>query len=146
MLRRFVLLGLLLACATLVTGCSNAGHYELTLPRGSREARVQLTDEVGLVRSVDAGTPAQPAPLPAPPAAWNPNGDLTAVTIYWQSNPCSTETTLTLTGNALDLAIDDGASAGCAGAVAIPQFITLHINRVIDVSVMAVHMGSPPPE
>ena len=79
-------------------------------------------------------------------AAWNPNGDLTTVTIYWQSNACSSQTTLTLTGNALDLAIEDSEAAACADPGLVPQLITLHIDRVIDVSAMAIHMVGVRPD
>ena len=145
--RRVVVLGLVLVCAIVAAGCSDAGHYSLTLARGTGDAaKVDLIDEVGLVRSVAAGTPQQPAPLPSPPAAWNPNGDLTTVTIYWQSNACSTHTTLTLTGNALDLAIEDSEATACGDRGLVPQFITLHIDRVIDVSAMAVHMVGQRPD
>ena len=133
------------ACAALIAGCSSAGHYSLTLPRGRGEtATIELIDEVGLVRSVEAGTPQQPDPLPSAPAAWNPNGDLTAVTIYWKSSACSRHATMTLTGNALDLAIDDGAAGDCVEGP-VSQLITLHVDRVIDVSAMTIRMVGQPP-
>lgn len=139
-------LGSLLACAVLLAACGSGNRSSVTLHRGTGDATVTVVDEVGLVKSVEAGASEQPAPLPAPPAAWNPNGDLTSVAVSWESNACSSQTTLTLTGNALDLAIEDGPASACGADGLVRQVITLHLNRVIDPSAMVIHMVGQRPE
>jgi hypothetical protein len=87
------------------------------------------------------GTLQEPSPLPAPPAVWNPNGDLTRMTVYWVSTACSSNPVLHLSGNALQLTIDPGKSQGTCSADLGPNFVTLRLNVVIDVTGVRVSMA-----
>jgi len=114
----------------------------VSMQRDGKTVHVTVTDETGLITQVTAGSPQVPSPLPTAPAAWNPNGELTHVSVYWQSTACSQHPTLDLSGNALTLVIDVGQPAsGCTDGALVPNIITLRLNAVIDVGELRLQMS-----
>ncbi len=131
MLRRYpIAIGLVLVLAA----CSSGG-LRASMQRDGRTVTVTMTDETGLVVKLAGGASGAPDPLPSAPAAWNPNGELTQIAVFWQSTACSTKPVLDLSGNALVLSIDPGpAAAGCSATGLQPNFVTLTLNAVTDVT------------
>ena len=120
--------------------CSNGG-LAVKMDRAGATITVTIKDETGLIRSATGGGRGAPDPLPSPPAAWNPNGELTQVSVYWQSTACSDQPTLDLSGNALLLTIDPGPSAsGCTDTALLPNMVTLTLSVVTDVTSITLRM------
>ncbi len=126
----------------MLTACSGGG-LQVRLERSSgTTATVTITDETGLIRSASGGSSQIPDPLPPAPAVWNPNGELTQISVYWQSTDCSQRPTVDLSGNALLLKIDTGPMAsGCSDTAPLPNIITLTMGAVTDVSLIMVRMA-----
>jgi hypothetical protein len=125
----------------LLAACSGGG-MEVRMDRNGSQVTVTVKDHTGLVRSATGGSSQVPDPLPAAPAAWNPNGELTQVSVYWQSTACSQHPTLDLSGNALLLTIDPGPSAsGCSDSAPLPNIVTLTLGAVTDVHAITVRMA-----
>ena len=116
----------------------------MTLQRGGENVSLHVQDDVGLVTEAVAGTSDMPNPLPSAPALWNPNGDLTHMTVYWESTACSTHPSIHISGNALVLSIDLGPASGTCDATEVPNFVTFKLDRVIDVSAVTLHMAAAP--
>ncbi len=116
---------------------------QVSMERAGKTVTVTVHDETGLVREVTAGAAQVPDPLPAAPAAWNPNERLTLVAVYWQSTACSDHPTLTLSGNALLLEIDPGpVASGCTETALLPNIVTLRLGAVTDVTSITLRMVS----
>jgi hypothetical protein len=131
-----------LALALLLAACSGGG-LAVKMDRAGATITVTIKDETGLIRSATGGGSGAPDPLPAAPAAWNPNGELTQVTVYWQSTACSQHPTLDLSGNALLLTIDPGpAASGCSDSALLPNMVTLTLSVVTDVTSITLRMVS----
>lgn len=129
-------------CLTLAA-CSGGG-LQVKMDRGGSQVTVTVKDHTGLIRSAAGGSAEVPDPLPAAPAVWNPNGELTQVSVYWQSTACSQHPTLDLSGNALLLTIDPGAMAsGCSDTTLLPNIVTLTLGAVTDVNAITVRMAAP---
>lgn len=111
------------------------------MQRNGSTVNVTIRDDTGVVASAEGGTTGEPSPLPSPPAVWNPNGDLTRMTVYWVSTACSTHPVLHLSGNALQLTVDPGPNQGSCSADLLPNFVTLRLNVVIDVTAVSVSMA-----
>ncbi len=132
--------GVLLALGLALSACGSGGMH-VTLQRAGRTVDVTVKDETGLVRGVTAGSPQVRDPLPGAPAAWNPNGELTQISVYWQSTACSEHPTLDLSGNALLLRIDPGpAASGCTDTTLVPNIVTLRLGAVTDVTSLTLQM------
>jgi hypothetical protein len=133
-----------LAAAALAIGVALSacqGGLQIQVQRNGATVNGTLQDATGIVAGTESGTTQQPSPLPAPPAVWNPNGDLTRMTVYWVSTACSSNPVLHLSGNALQLTIDPGKSQGTCSADLGPNFVTLRLNVVIDVTGVRVSMA-----
>jgi hypothetical protein len=134
---------LALSLTLALAGCSGGG-IEVRMDRGGTQVTVTVKDETGLVRSATGGTAQEPDPLPSAPAAWNPNGELTQVSVYWQSTACSQHPTLDISGNALLVTIDTGpVASGCTDTVLLPNIVTLTLGAVTDVTAITLKMTSP---
>jgi hypothetical protein len=132
----------LVALALLLAACSPGG-LAVKMDRAGATVTVTIKDQTGLIRSATGDGSGAPDPLPAAPAAWNPNGELTQVTVYWQSTACSDHPTLDLSGNALLLTIDPGPKApGCTDSALLPNMVTLTLGAVTDVSSITLRMVS----
>ncbi len=131
-----------LLVALLLAACSGGG-LTVTMDRGGSTVTVTIKDETGLIRSASGDAVGAPDPLPPAPAAWNPNGELTQVAVYWQSTACSEHPTLDLSGNALLLTIDPGPmSSGCTDTALVANMVTLTLGAVTDVTSITVRMVS----
>lgn len=127
---------------TLVLSACGPGGMHASLQRDGATVDVTVTDETGLITQVSGGSPQVPSPLPSAPAAWNPNGELTQISVYWQSTACSRHPTLDLSGNALKLVIDVGQPAsGCTDGALVPNIVTLRLNAVTDVTAIRLLMA-----
>jgi hypothetical protein len=127
-------------CSALLLGACQGG-ISVAMQRDGTSVSVTIRDETGLIASAEGGTTDQPSPLPASPAVWNPNGDLTRMTIYWQSTACSQHPVLHLSGNALLLTIDPGPSSGSCGPGPVANFVTVRLRNVIDVSAVRLSLA-----
>jgi hypothetical protein len=127
----------------LLLGACSGGGLTVKMERAGATITVTVKDETGLVRSASGGATGAPDPLPAAPAAWNPNGDLTQVAVYWQSTACSEQPSLDLSGNALLLTIDPGPmSSGCTDTALLRNMVTLTLSAVTDVTSITLRMVS----
>lgn len=125
----------------LVLGACSSGGLRASMNRDGRTVTVSLTDQSGLVLRMAGGAAGAPNPLPSTPAAWDPNGDPSKVALYWQSSACSTRPVLNLSSDALVLTIDPGPmAAGCAATAPQPNFVTLSLHEVIDVTRLRLRM------
>jgi hypothetical protein len=128
-----------LALGLVLSACQ--GGLQVSVERNGTTVSGTVEDATRIVAGAESGTTQQPSPLPAPPAVWNPNGDLTRMTVYWVSTACSRNPVLHLSGNALQLTIDPGKSDGSCSADLVPNFVTLRLNVVIDVTGVRVSMA-----
>jgi hypothetical protein len=122
-----ILLGLLVACGTEST-------------RTFRLGTVELVDEAGLVTAAVAIDPPAVDAYRDAPVVVNPDGRLDRAVLLWRGNSCAPSTRVTLSGNALTLAIEQAAANdGCAGTFVL-HAIQMDLNRVIDVSSIEVEV------
>ena len=133
----------MLAALSLTACGTDASNLAVRLDRDGHPVTLQVIDDAGLVTAVRAGADGAPDSAADLPAVWHPRGKLTELGVAWLSGTCSQHPVLRLSGNALQLTIDEGPGASPCTLMGINNLVTLSLNSVVDASAITVQLASP---